>query len=107
MPITYNGNGSKTKQFLAIIYMLTLTIYIGVEKLVPKKDSSFDNSILRSQVFLNTNRITILETEMKSVKDAVNQNRLENREEHNKITGKLDDIILSQTAISKRVGPIR
>jgi hypothetical protein len=44
---------------------------------------------------------------MKSVKDAVNQNRLENREEHNKITGKLDDIILSQTAISKRVGPIR
>lgn len=45
-----------------------------------------------NQVQINTNRITAVEVEIKTLKDQLQQNRNENREEHKSISDKLDII---------------
>ena len=45
-----------------------------------------------TQVFINTNRITTLESQMVSLKEGMTVNRVENRDEHQNIVNKLDRI---------------
>ena len=85
------ANG-KAKQYLAIIYMLAATTFIVVREAIPKGTTRANQA---QQVLLNSNRITALETEMKNLREAIIQNRVENREEHRLITAKLDTISLA------------
>lgn len=82
MSITpFNG---KTKQYIAIIYMLATTLFIVVREAI--------RSDVEELARANTVRITAVETELKGLKDGLVTNRLENREEHRNIVARLDDI---------------
>jgi hypothetical protein len=86
MNLTTNG---KTKQYLAIIYMLAATTFIVVDKVLPKSTGD-----VAQQVHDNSSRIITLEAEMRSIKDAVIINRSENRDEHQVINNKLDMLVM-------------
>jgi hypothetical protein len=47
---------------------------------------------LISQVLATSNRVTAVETEMRSIKESLSMNRTENRDEHRAIGIKLDEI---------------
>jgi hypothetical protein len=70
-----NGNWSVVKKIVIGIVTVLITALV-------------------TQVLMNTNRITAVETEIKSIKDNLYLNRTENREEHQVIRDKIDALSL-------------
>jgi len=84
MPLS-DTPGGKTKQMLAIIYILALTVYVIVDKSLPSR---------RSYANADAARVAVVEAELKGLKDTVTTYRPENREEHAAINRKLDSIVI-------------
>ena len=84
MNVTLNG---KTKWYVAVIYMLVATLYIVVRETTPRMTTGAQD---QRQEVINANKIAVLDTEIKNVKDIFGQFREENREDHQEINRKLD-----------------
>ena len=67
--MTLPGNG-KTKQYLAILYMVAATAFIAVDKLASKDSQT--SEVVR-QVSVNTNRITSIEARLISIEKTGDQ----------------------------------
>jgi len=70
--MTLPGNGTTKKVIASVVAALCI--------------------FLISQVIATSNRVTAVETEMRSIRESLSMNRTENRDEHRAIGIKLDEI---------------
>lgn len=87
--------GMKSPSIIIVIYALALTAYTAVTKI--EGPASIVN-----QVRVNTTRLSILETELSSLKYQISYNREENKDDHNRILNKVDALLRDTRELKSR-----